>query len=140
MSVGNQLIPGQSVSGNQYLSAPFQSVVPITGFQNKQLASPASGTYSVYAVLLPKTSPSTHIKLYILELNITSLGSGQNSPLNPLPSPYISSLGELFPNGFTNSSNVVNVGVFNAGQTFTVQNTSGPALSNFKCSLIIIGI
>ncbi|MCL6579595.1 MAG: hypothetical protein K6T73_09465 [Candidatus Bathyarchaeota archaeon] len=140
MSVGNQIIPGQSVSGNQYLSAPFRTIVPIAGFTNKPLNAPATGTYSVYGVLLPKTSPAVRIKIYIIEINLTSLGVNQNSVNNTLPSPYISQLGLIFPTAFIWSGNNVNIDVLNAGQTFSLLNMAGTNVTNLQGSSVVMGL
>jgi hypothetical protein len=137
MSAGNDILPATITIGS--LQGPFRDLEAIQGFKDKPLNG-GYGTYSVYPVFLPdNTNPSNFYKCYIVTVFLTNLPQNAQSNNNPMPQPYITTLGETFPNGFVGNGVNLEVNVAAGGQTMYIKNF-GITLTNFRVSLFVIGV
>jgi hypothetical protein len=110
------------------------------GFQNKPLNNNA-GTYTVYKIFDSLTNPNANYKMYVVKLNISNLGTNQQSLNNTLPAPYCSLSRMAYPTVlFVNiPTSAVQVTLASNGQSFDIQNTGTGLLVSAVGAFYIIG-
>jgi hypothetical protein len=106
MSVGDQYSFDKSVLVPVISDGPFKSQIllnPIIKNVSMVGGICTSGTYSVYAVILPTPSNwnSNYFKLYLIMYDDFSTNSVGTTPNYPFPVPYIASQGGFCPNYYT---------------------------------------
>jgi hypothetical protein len=104
-----------------------------------------SGTYSVYAVILPQQSnwDSNHFKLYLITYDNFSTANVGVTPDYPLPQPHILSHFGVSPNYYTWQSGTdnVSIGIYtdsNNNQFFNL-NVTGAAVTPHRSSFFFYG-
>jgi hypothetical protein len=140
-------------AGDQYSfdNSALVPVIPNGPFTSQILLNPivknismvggicTSGTYSVYAVILPTPSNwnSNYLKLYIITYDDFSTNSTGTTPDYPLSKPYILSQGGFCPNYYTIGSSTMQVNIPN-GQYFSIT-VSGNAVDKHRAAIWLYG-
>jgi hypothetical protein len=134
MSVGDQYSFDKSTLVPVIPDGPFKSQIllnPIIKNISMVGGICTSGTYSVYAVIIPTPSNWTinYFKLYLITYNDFSTNTIGTTPNYPLPQPYIASQGGFCPNYFTIGGSTMQINIPN-GQYFTISVSGEIALTH----------
>jgi hypothetical protein len=143
MSVGDEYLISTSTSGGELktpiLLNPLIKNAPMTG------GVCTSGTYSVYAVILPTPSNwnSNHFKLFLITYDNFSTSNVGVTPDYPLPQPHILSQYGVSLNYYTWQSGTadVTIGIYtdpNNNQFFNL-NVTGAAVTPHRSSFFFYG-
>jgi hypothetical protein len=120
MSVGDEYLIESNISGGD-ITGPLL-LNPLIKDASMVGGICTSGTYSVYAVILPQQSnwDSNHFKLYLVTYDNFSTSSTGVTPNYPLPQPYIESQGGFSLNYYSFGGSNIQISVHSGGQNFNI--------------------
>jgi hypothetical protein len=142
MSVGDQYTFDKSTLVPVIPDGPFKSQIllnPIIKNVSMVGGICTTGTYSVYAVIIPTPSNwnNNYFKLYLIMYDNFSTNLVGKTPNYPLPQPYIAAQGGFCPNYYTFGSSTMQINITN-GQYFTIT-VSGGMVSSHRSAFFLYG-
>jgi hypothetical protein len=120
MSVGDENLIGTNISGSE-ITGPLL-LNPLIKDASMVGGICTSGTYSVYAVIIPTQSnwDTNHFKLYLITYdNFTTNGPGV-TPNYQLPQPYVASQGGFCLNYYSFGGANIQINIPSSGQYFNI--------------------